>query len=260
MEYIQLALLLVIIYLLIAKTEKFSKISLFESKNKIIVDSCGLIDGRIIEIVKAGFIVQEMIIPQFIVNELQLLADGQDAHKRERARFGLDVIHELQQMPDQLTLTIDRTPLLNMKANDDKLIALSKQKKADLYTTDYNLGKVAAVEGIKVLNINELAQKLRPVNLPGEDLTIKIVQRGSSPDQGVGYLEDGTMVVVDNASGAIGRKLEIEVDRMHQTVAGKMVFAHAVKQQELPKKNTSQSNNRETTNIRDRMSRHPRHG
>ncbi|HUD81582.1 MAG TPA: TRAM domain-containing protein [Patescibacteria group bacterium] len=260
MEYIQLALLLVVIYLLIAKTEKLSKISLFGSKHKIIVDSCGLIDGRIIEIVKAGFIVQEMVIPQFIVNELQLLADGQDAHKRERARFGLDVIHELQQMTDQLTLTIDRTPLLNMKANDDKLIALSKQKKADLYTTDYNLGKVAAVEGIKVLNINELAQKLRPVNLPGEDLTIKIVQRGSSPDQGVGYLEDGTMVVVDNASGAIGRKLEIEVDRMHQTVAGKMVFAHAVKQQELPKKNTSQSNNRETTNIRDRMSRHPRHG
>jgi uncharacterized protein YacL len=255
MEYIQIILLLVIIYLLLAKTDVLSKLKPSGAKTKLIVDSCGLIDGRIIEIVKAGFIAQELVVPQFIVNELQLLADGQDPHKRERARFGLDVVHELQQMEAQATLTIDRTLLANLKANDDKLIALCKAKKAELYTTDYNLGKVAAVEGIKVLNINELAQNLRPINLPGEDLTIKIVQRGSSPDQGVGYLEDGTMVVVDNAANAIGQKLEIEVDRMHQTVAGKMVFAHAAKPLELPPKKVGQSSDRGAPNIRDRMAR-----
>lgn len=123
-------------------------------------------------------------------------------------------------------MSIDDTKLAGVAATDDKLVALAKKLRGALCTTDYNLNKVAAVEGIRTLNVNELSQGLRPVTLPGESLQVKIVQRGNSTDQGVGYLEDGTMIVVDGAGRAIGSTLEVTVDRMHQTVAGKMVFAH----------------------------------
>lgn len=230
MTIIEIILLIIIIGLILKnQTGKPIKINnhFLHSKQKILLDSCALIDGRIVNVVQAGFLQGELIIPQFILNELQLLADGQDSHKRERARFGLDVIHELQ-ADKQITLTIDRNSFPTVSATDDKLIALAKKLDASLYTTDYNLSKVAIAETIKVLNINELAQQLRPVNLPGEQIEIKIIQKGSNPDQGVGYLEDGTMIVVDGAARYIGRLITVHVDRMHQTVAGKMAFAHAV--------------------------------
>lgn len=191
---------------------------------KIIVDSCGLIDGRIIEIVNSGFVADELIIPQFILNELQMLADGNDTHKRERARFGLDIAHQLQDSTP-IQVTVDHTVLPNAPETvDDRLVALAKRLRACLYTTDFNLGKVAAVEGITVLNVNGLSSGLRPVALPGETLRIKLIQKGSSRDQGVGYLEDGTMIVVDGAARFIGKVMPVTVTRMHQTVAGKMVF------------------------------------
>jgi len=123
-----------------------------------------------------------------------------------------------------IQVVIDHTPFPEVPAIDDKLIALSKKLHAQLYTTDYNLSKVAAVEGVKVLNINELAQSLRPITLPGETLNIRIIQKGSSRDQGVGYLEDGTMIVIEGAARFEGRIVPVTVTRMHQTVAGKMVF------------------------------------
>ncbi|MGD0284279.1 MAG: TRAM domain-containing protein [Candidatus Saccharimonadales bacterium] len=229
MAYIEIILLIVIIWLILKnQTGKPVLNSHFlNPKQKILLDSCALIDGRIVNVVQAGFLQGELIIPQFILNELQLLADGQDSHKRERARFGLDVIHELQ-TDQQITLTIDRNSFPSVSATDDKLIALAKKLNASLYTTDYNLSKVAIAESIKVLNINELAQQLRPVNLPGEQIEIKIIQKGSNQDQGVGYLEDGTMIVVDGAARHIGKLIAVHVDRMHQTVAGKMAFAHII--------------------------------
>lgn len=190
---------------------------------KIILDSCALIDGRVSEIVRTGFVADELVVPQFILNELQLLADGGDSHKRERARFGLDIAHELQD-GGQVQVTIDRTLLPGIDANDDKLVELAKRLDACLYTTDYNLAKVAAVEGVKVLNVNELAQNLRPIALPGEALQIKILQKGSNRDQGVGYLDDGTMIVIEGGARFVGRVMPVVVTRMHQTVAGKMVF------------------------------------
>ncbi len=196
---------------------------LFSKRQKVILDSCALIDGRIIEIVNSGFIADQLIIPQFILNELQLLADGSDTHKRERARYGLDIAHQLQDA-SSVPVAIDRTVFAQASAIDDKLVLLAKKVNARLYTTDFNLGKVAAVEGIKVLNINELVQSLRPISLPGETLTIKIIQKGSNQGQGVGYLEDGTMIVVDGAARHIGRAVPVTVTRMHQTMAGKMVF------------------------------------
>lgn len=190
---------------------------------KLILDSCALIDGRIAEIVRNGFLADQLIIPQFVLNELQLLADGNDSHKRERARYGLDIAHELQDSAP-MEVVIDRTVLPGIETTDDKLVELAKQLNAHLYTTDYNLSKVAAVEGVKVLNVNELAQSLRPITLPGETLNIKILQKGSNRDQGVGYLDDGTMIVIEGGARSLGRVVPVTVTRMHQTVAGKMVF------------------------------------
>jgi uncharacterized protein YacL len=222
LEIIQLLLLLAIVGLLVgAKSGKSFK--LFSKPNQIILDSCTLIDGRVAEIVRTGFVHSELVIPQFILSELQLLADGHDSHKRERARYGLDIAHELQDSAP-MKVVIDRTPLPGIDTNDDKLVALAKKLGAQLYTTDYNLAKVAAVEGVRVLNVNELSHSLRPITLPGETLNIKIIQKGSNRDQGVGYLDDGTMIVIEGGARHVGREVPVSVTRMHQTVAGKMVF------------------------------------
>jgi uncharacterized protein YacL len=219
---IQIILLVFIAWFLV--TQKTGKMAdLFSKQRKIILDSCALIDGRIVPIVTNGFMADELIIPQFILNELQLLADGNDSHKRERARFGLDIAHQLQDTAT-VKVTIDRSPMEEARATDDKLVLLAKKLSAQLYTTDYNLSKVASIEGVSVLNVNELAQSLRPITLPGETLTIKIIQKGSNRGQGVGYLEDGTMIVVDGAERYVKRLVPVTVTRMHQTVAGKMVF------------------------------------
>jgi uncharacterized protein YacL len=233
---LELVLLGVIIWLLTGQKTQFGAI--FSHRNKIILDSCALIDGRIVEIVRNGFVLSELVIPQFILNELQMLADGSDSHKRERARYGLDIAHELQDTAP-MRVTIDRTVFSGIDAIDDKLVALAKKLHAQLYTTDYNLGKVAAVEGVQVLNVNELSQSLRPITLPGEILQIKIIQKGSNRDQGVGYLDDGTMIVIEGGARYVGREMPVSVTRMHQTVAGKMVFGQvkeprAAKTQQLP--------------------------
>lgn len=223
-DVLQIILLIFVAWFIVTqKSGKFGA-SLFGSKQRrLVLDSCALIDGRIVEIVNSGFVADELVIPQFILNELQMLADGSDSHKRERARFGLDIAHQLQDAAPS-KVTIDRTVFTETKAVDDMLVLLAKKLDAQLYTTDYNLGKVAAVEGIRVLNVNELAQHLRPITLPGETLDIKIIQHGSNRDQGVGYLEDGTMIVVDGAARYVNKTVPVTVTRMHQTVAGKMVF------------------------------------
>lgn len=190
----------------------------------MIVDSCGLIDGRIVELATAGFTPSEIIIPQFILRELQMLADGNDSYKRERARFGLDVARKLQTI-NTTNVYVNRENFPNIKTTDDKLVLLARKLSADLYTIDYNLNKVASVEGVRVLNINELALSLRPHVLPGEKKKVKIVQKGSGRGQGVGYLDDGTMVVVENASRLVGKVVEVEASRYHQTESGKMIFA-----------------------------------
>jgi len=229
LDFIEIILLLGIGGILFSRGRAMSGLTLFGKQHKVVLDSCALIDGRITEIMRTGFMISELVIPQFIVSELQLLADGNDSHKRERARYGLDIAHELQDSAP-VKVTIDRTIIENVQATDDKLVVLAKKLGAQLYTTDYNLSKVAAVEGVQVLNVNELAQSLRPIALPGETLTIKIVQKGSNRDQGVGYLEDGTMIVIEGGARYVGREVPISVTRMHQTVAGKMVFGQIKEQ------------------------------
>lgn len=226
-------MVLVIIILLLSTLLLLKQINrmLSESSVKfrsVILDSCALIDGRILEITKTGFLTKDIIVPEFIIKELQLLADGRDSHKRERARFGLEIVKRLQQ-EQGLNVYVDQT---NVKAptTDEKLVILAKKRDADLCTIDFNLNQVASISGVRVLNINELTHALRPVALPGEDLTIKVLQPGSSRDQGVGYMEDGTMIVVDGARKDIGKEIKVSIIRTHQTIAGKMLFAEKIKQ------------------------------
>ena len=206
-------------YLLWQKNNESQKI-----KNQMVVDTSGLIDGRIIEIVGSGFVPPRLIIPQFVVAELQFLADQGDAYKRERARYGLDVVRRLQDMR-QTEVVIKPGMAKGIKEVDDKLVALAKKSGALLYTTDFNLNQVAQIEGVRVLNVNELAQGLRAMHLPGERGEIKITQIGQDRTQGVGYLEDGTMVVVEQAAKKLNQHVQVEFTRMLQTQAGKMMFA-----------------------------------
>jgi uncharacterized protein YacL len=196
-------------------------------KNQMVVDTSGLIDGRIIDIVGSGFVPPRLIVPQFVVAELQFLADQGDAYKRERARYGLEVVRRLQDMR-QTEVVIKPGMAKGIKEVDDKLVALAKKTGAMLYTTDFNLNQVAQIEGVRVLNVNELAQGLRAMHLPGEKRDIKITQIGQDRTQGVGYLEDGTMVVVEQAAKKLNQHVQVEFTRMLQTQAGKMMFATLV--------------------------------
>lgn len=227
MEFLQTIALISIIGLLIKQGG--IKLPTKHGERKLVLDTCALIDGRIVELVRTGFVLQTLVIPQFIIHELQMLADGSDTQKRSRARFGLDMVRELQDSR-LCTVIIDEQDYPSILPIDDKLVALAKQRGAELYTTDFNLNKVAEIQGVRVLNINDLAQSLRPVALPGERRQVKVMQKGSNPKQGVGYLDDGTMVVVENGATSMGRVVDVEISRMHQTVAGKMLFAEAVKQ------------------------------
>ncbi len=222
---IQTVLLLAILYFIVKQNKP---VSIRPSKDrKALLDSCALIDGRIVELAQAGFVPSNLEVPQFIISELQLLADGSDSLKRERARYGLEIIQRLQQL-NGINVNINQDPVVEEKLTDDKLVSLAKKLNADLYTTDFNLNQVASIKGVRVLNVNELSHALRPVVLPGEVVALKIIQTGSSKDQGVGYLEDGTMVVVDGAKNSIGKTIEIQISRSHQTVAGRMLFGIAM--------------------------------
>ena len=214
-----------------------SRPSLSAKKNSrsLILDTCALIDGRILELAKAGFVPETLIIPRFILRELQMLADGSDAHKRERARFGLGVAESLREVAG-VEVEVFASAKYDESSDpvDDRLVSLALDKKALLYTTDFNLNKVATVEGVRVLNINELSQHIRTNYLPGERFEVKIIQKGDNRDQGVGYTPDGTMIVVDGASRLIGQVKKVEVTRVFQTVAGKMLFATLLDKPQKP--------------------------
>jgi uncharacterized protein YacL len=191
---------------------------------KILLDTSAIMDGRINEIVKSGFVPSELLVPRFVIAELQLLADKSDHLKRERARFGLQVIQDLQDSRF-VTVSIISDDIKSEKGVDEKLVKLALKTNALLFTTDFNLLKVAEIEGVRVLNINELAQNLRPTRIPGERATIKIVGKGQERNQGVGYLEDGTLVVVENGAKSQGKAIDVEFTRNLQTTAGRMMFA-----------------------------------
>src|SRR5918999_2334820 len=188
-----------------------------------ILDTSVIIDGRIADVAETGFLSGTIIIPQFILRELQQVADSPDGNKRQRGRRGLDMLNRLQGN-STLDIQVVDTDFPAVKEVDLKLLELSKQLDAVVVTNDFNLNKVAQLHGIQVLNINELANALKPVVLPGEAMRVFILKEGKEYNQGVAYLDDGTMVVVDNARKLIGKKADISVTSVLQTTAGKMIF------------------------------------
>lgn len=199
----------------------------------ILVDTSVLIDGRIIAVAQSGFIGDTLVIPRSVIGELQFLADNADHDKRARARYGLDVVKELQVMTG-VNVEILQDGSKAEEGVDERLLNLAKKHSAAVCTIDYNLNKVAVVEGITVLNVNELAKSLRMAYLPGEKMMLELVQKGQDSHQGVGYLPDGTMVVVEHANKSIGKTVEIEFIRSLQTAAGKMMFAKPTVAEEQP--------------------------
>lgn len=213
----------------------------------IVCDTSALIDGRITSIAQSGFLSGELIIPRSVTRELQYMADLQDHNKRERARFGLDVISQLQDM-DLVSVVIYDDGETHSDGVDEQLLVIARQLSARLCTIDYNLNKVAKTEDIPVININELAHALRPMHLPGEVFDVAVVGSGQNKDQGVGYLDDGTMVVVDGAKKLIGSSVQVETIRMLQTEAGRMVFAKLIKRPEIIQATTHTKPNRTRNN------------
>ena len=206
---------------------RLPKNSIKSKDRAILVDTSVLMDGRIAAVAQTGFIGGTLVIPRSVIGELQFLADHADADKRARARYGLDVVTELQAM-EQVDVELLQDGSHAREGVDDRLLKLAKQHGAVIMTLDYNLNKVAAVEGTEVLNLNELAQSIRMEHLPGEKITLEIIQKGQDAHQGVGYLSDGTMVVVDQANSQIGQTLDVEIVRNLQTAAGRMIFAKKI--------------------------------
>jgi len=188
-----------------------------------ILDTSVIIDGRITDLCDTGFIEGTLVLPQFILKELQLVADSSDGLKRQRGRRGLDVLDHLQKS-SQVSVIITEMDFPDIKDVDSKLIELGKRLDAKIITNDLNLNKVARLQGISVLNINELANALKPIVLPGEFMKVFILKEGKERDQGVAYLDDGTMVVVDNSRKMIGQNVDITVTSVLQTTVGKMIF------------------------------------
>uniref|UniRef100_A0A7V3J9Y5 PIN domain-containing protein n=1 Tax=candidate division CPR3 bacterium TaxID=2268181 RepID=A0A7V3J9Y5_UNCC3 len=189
---------------------------------EIVVDTSVFIDGRIEELAKTGFILGKLIVPRFVLDELQRVSDSRDDLKRSRGRRGLEVLSRLTKNP-QIETEIIETDFREREI-DKKLIRLAKARGAKLLTCDYNLNRVAEIQGVDVLNINELTNALRPIVLPGENLKVKIVAPGKERNQGVGYLPDGTMIVVEDGERFVGEEIDCQVERIYQTVAGKMIF------------------------------------
>ncbi len=186
-----------------------------------IIDTSVIVDGRVLEIVQSGFLEGPLVLPRFVLRELQLIADSLDGMKRTRGRRGLEILAKLQEVTE---FEIDERDFPDVGV-DAKLIRLARERNAKLVTNDYNLNRVAQVEGVAVLNVNELAGAVKPVVLPGEELHVTIVRDGKEPHQGVGYLDDGTMIVVENGRRLLGEDTDVQVTSVLQTLAGRMIFA-----------------------------------
>jgi uncharacterized protein YacL len=208
-----------------------------ETEDAKILDTSTIIDGRIADICETGFIEGVFIIPQFVLYELQHIADHQDPIKRTRGRRGLDILHRMQKQAYVKVKIVDYE-FPKLKDVDTKLIALAKKLDGKIVTNDYNLNKVAELQGVEVLNLNQLATALKPAILPGEQMNTKILKEGKEYGQGIGYLDDGTMVVVDDAKKLLGKTVDVVVTSVLQTTSGRMIFArprgHAEKEFYFP--------------------------
>ena len=194
------------------------------SETQVVVDTSAIIDGRIADIVDAGFLYHRLVIPHFVLEELQRIADSSDTQRRGRGRRGLEILARLQKDGPTPVEIVDDDPAEAADV-DGKLVLLARARGAAILTNDFNLNRVADLQSIRVLNVNSLANALKPALLPGDTLQIKVITEGKEPGQGVGYLDDGTMVVIEGGSRLVGQELDVLVTRVLQTVMGRMVFA-----------------------------------
>ncbi len=209
------------------KIEEFSFLGFGQSRDSSdhrVLDTSVIIDGRIADIADTGFLHGNLIVPRFVLDELQYIADSSDSVKRSRGRRGLDILNRMQRSVG-INIEIMDQDFPKLKGVDAKLVALAKKMNARIVTNDFNLNKVAELQGIKILNVNELANALKPVVLPGETMSVKIIKEGKEPGQGVAYLDDGTMIIVDHAQKHQGANVEVLVTSVLQTTAGRMIFS-----------------------------------
>lgn len=194
-----------------------------------ILDTSVIIDGRILDIAQTNFMEGPFIIPNFVLREIQLISDSPDPIKRNRGRRGLEMLNKLQQL-DNIKVKISYIDYTDTREVDAKLVKLSRETGGKLITNDFNLNKVAELQGVEVLNLNSLTNALKPIVLPGEDIQIEVIKEGKDENQGIGYLEDGTMVVVENGRALLGKHITVNVTSIIQTAAGKMIFTKATGQ------------------------------
>ncbi len=190
----------------------------------ILLDTSVIIDGRIADIARTGFLPGTIVIPRFVLNELQYIADSADGLRRQRGRRGMEVLSQLQKDPS-ITVRLSDIDVEGVRDVDDKLVILARQMRCPILTNDYNLNRIAELQGVTVLNVNETRHAVKSVLLPGEILSIQIIQEGKESEQGVGYMDDGTMVVVENGRDYIDREIHVMVTKVLQTAAGRMIFA-----------------------------------
>lgn len=199
------------------------------STTEKILDTSVIIDGRILDIAQTNFMEGPFIIPNFVLREIQLISDSPDPIKRNRGRRGLEMLNKLQQL-DNVKVKISYVDYTDTREVDAKLVKLSRETGGKLITNDFNLNKVAELQGVEVLNLNNLTNALKPIVLPGEDIHIEVIKEGKDENQGIGYLEDGTMVVVENGRALLGKNITVNVTSIIQTAAGKMIFTKATGQ------------------------------
>ena len=195
-----------------------------QKNRSILLDTSVIIDGRIADIAKTGFLPGTLLIPRFVLNELQYIADSPDGLRRQRGRRGMEVLSELQKA-SSVVVRISDVDVEGVREVDDKLVILARQMKCPILTNDYNLNRIAELQGVLILNINELANAVKSIVLPGEIMEVNVIQEGKETNQGVGYMEDGTMVVVENGNRHLNQQIHVSVTKVLQTAAGRMIFA-----------------------------------
>jgi uncharacterized protein YacL len=200
-----------------------------QHESTALLDTSVIIDGRIADIAHCGFVPGKLIIPNFILQELQFIADSEDSQRRQRGRRGMETLSNMQKDKD-ISIVISEFDIPNIREADAKLMHIAMELGCPILTNDYNLNKVAELQGIRILNVNDLTNAVKSILLPGEKLTINVIQEGKDINQGVGYMEDGTMVVVENGRPYLGQEIEAVVTKILQTAAGRMIFARHEKE------------------------------
>lgn len=207
-----------------------------QESDLVILDTSALIDGRVVDICKTKFVAARLVIPRFVLKELQQIADSSDYIKRQRGRRGLDILHSMQKNSPTINLTIHEDDFPETQDVDAKIVRLAKLLDAKVVTLDFNLNRVAEIQGVTVLNINDLANALKPVVYPGEIMEVKLIKEGKEHNQAVGYLDDGTMIVVEDGRRFISQSVRAEVTSVLQTQAGRMIFAKLEQANSSPKR------------------------